>query len=89
MDFLNAGLDLVQSRLAWVATDPFDWKLYLQVSSWGVCLFESYLLYVSSLLICRLSYLGLWRWSMDADIHARFLGFVNSRCTPKPSRPQR
>ncbi|KAI1784835.1 peptidase family M48-domain-containing protein [Ganoderma leucocontextum] len=44
MDYLNAGLDLVQSRLAWVATDPFDWKLYLQVSSWGVCLFESYLL---------------------------------------------
>ncbi|TBU22859.1 peptidase family M48-domain-containing protein [Dichomitus squalens] len=44
MDYLNAGLDLVQSRLAWVATDPFDWKLYLQLTSWGVCLFESYLL---------------------------------------------
>ncbi|KAM5531434.1 hypothetical protein V8D89_014891 [Ganoderma adspersum] len=44
MDYLNAGLDLVQSRLAWVATDSFNWKLYLQVSSWGVCLFESYLL---------------------------------------------
>ena len=48
MDFLNAGLDLVQSRLAWVATDPFDWKLYLQLTSWGVCLFESYLLYACS-----------------------------------------
>ena len=47
MDFLNAGLDLVQSRLAWVATDTFNWKLYLQVSSWGVCLFESYLLCAS------------------------------------------
>ena len=48
MDYLNAGLDAVQSRLAWVATDPFDWKLFLQVSSWTVCLFESYLLYVHS-----------------------------------------
>ncbi|KAI0710875.1 peptidase family M48-domain-containing protein [Earliella scabrosa] len=44
MDYLNAGLDAVQSRQAWVATDPFDWKLFLQVSSWTVCLFESYLL---------------------------------------------
>ena len=48
MDFLNAGLDLIQSQLAWVATEPFDWKLYLQLSSWGVCLFESYLLYACS-----------------------------------------
>ncbi len=46
MDYLNVGLDAVQSRLAWVATDPYDWKLFLQVSSWAVCLFESYLLYV-------------------------------------------
>ena len=45
MDYVNAGLDAVQTRLAWVATDPVDWKLYLQVSSWAVCLFESYLLY--------------------------------------------
>ena len=58
MDYLNAGLDLVQSRLAWVATDPFDWKLYLQVSSWGVCLFESYLLYASSFLICPVDDVG-------------------------------
>ena len=27
MDYLNAGLDAVQSRLAWVATDPFDWPV--------------------------------------------------------------
>lgn len=47
MDYLNAGLDAVQNRLAWVSTDPFDWKLYLQASSWAVCLFESYLLYAS------------------------------------------
>ena len=45
MDYLNAGLDAVQSQLAWVSTEPFDWKLYLQISSWGVCLWESYLLY--------------------------------------------
>ncbi|KAI0700811.1 peptidase family M48-domain-containing protein [Cerioporus squamosus] len=44
MDYLNAGLDVVHGYFAWVATDPFDWKLFLQVSSWGVCLFESSLL---------------------------------------------
>lgn len=46
MEYLNNGLDAVQTRLAWVATDSVDWKLYLQLSSWGVCLFESYLLLV-------------------------------------------
>lgn len=44
MEFLNAGLDAVQRRLAFVAVEPIDWKLYLQACSWGVCLFESYLL---------------------------------------------
>ncbi|KAI0739345.1 peptidase family M48-domain-containing protein [Daedaleopsis nitida] len=44
MDYLNAGLDALHSRLAWVATDPFDWKFFIQASSWTVCLFESYLL---------------------------------------------
>ncbi|KAH9934007.1 peptidase family M48-domain-containing protein [Epithele typhae] len=44
MEYLNAGLDAVQSQLAWVSTESFDWKLYLQASSWAVCLFESYLL---------------------------------------------
>lgn len=48
MDYLNAGLDVVHKYFAWVATDPFDWKLFLQVSSWGVCLFESMLLYAHS-----------------------------------------
>ncbi|KAI0631482.1 peptidase family M48-domain-containing protein [Trametes polyzona] len=44
LGLLNSGLDAVQARLAWVATDAVDWKLYLQVCSWSVCLFESYLL---------------------------------------------
>lgn len=47
LDLLNTGLDAVQARLAWVATDAVDWKFYLQVCSWSVCLFESYLLYAS------------------------------------------
>ncbi|KAJ3550514.1 hypothetical protein NM688_g5060 [Phlebia brevispora] len=44
MEFLNEGLATVQHRLAFVATDPIDWKFYVQVFSWGVCAFESYLL---------------------------------------------
>ena len=92
MDYLNAGLDAVQSQLAWVATEPFDWKFYLQISSWGVCLFESYLLYVpfiSESLLClwrlrarRLSCvptsLGLRRSPL---VHT---GSASSRSTPKP-----
>ena len=46
MDLLHTQLDIVQRRLAFVATDPIDWKFYVQVFSWGVCFFESYLLYV-------------------------------------------
>ncbi|KAI0821770.1 peptidase family M48-domain-containing protein [Trametes gibbosa] len=44
LGLLNTGLDAVQARLAWVATDTVNWKFYLQVCSWSVCLFESYLL---------------------------------------------
>jgi STE24 endopeptidase len=44
MDILHAQLDALQSRLAFVSVDPIDWKLYVQVFSWTVTLFESYLL---------------------------------------------
>ncbi|KAI9068966.1 hypothetical protein FKP32DRAFT_1587294 [Trametes sanguinea] len=44
LTLLNAGLDAIQARLSWVTTDAIDWKFYLQVCSWTVCLFESYLL---------------------------------------------
>ncbi|GJE99954.1 peptidase family M48-domain-containing protein [Phanerochaete sordida] len=44
MDFLHRQVSLVEKQLAFVATDPIDWKFYVQVFSWGVCLFESYLL---------------------------------------------
>ncbi|KAL4254180.1 CAAX prenyl protease [Abortiporus biennis] len=44
MDFLYSQLAVVQRPLAFVATDPIDWKLYVQAFSWTVCLFESYLL---------------------------------------------
>jgi len=44
MDFLYSQLAVVQRHLAFVATDPIDWKLYVQAFSWSVCLFESYLL---------------------------------------------
>jgi len=44
MDFLHDQLALVEKQLAFVQTDPIDWKTYVQAFSWGVCLFESYLL---------------------------------------------
>ncbi|KAG5650064.1 hypothetical protein H0H81_000899 [Sphagnurus paluster] len=44
MDLLHTGLSSVQRQLAFVSTDPIDWKLYVQAFSWTVTLFESYLL---------------------------------------------
>ncbi|PSR76912.1 hypothetical protein PHLCEN_2v8136 [Hermanssonia centrifuga] len=44
MEFLHQQLAQVQRHLAFVAVDPIDWKTYVQAFSWGVCLFESYLL---------------------------------------------
>lgn len=48
MDFLHQQLALVQQQLAFVAVEPIDWKYYVQLFSWGVCLFESYLVYAFS-----------------------------------------
>ncbi|KAF9005120.1 peptidase family M48-domain-containing protein [Cyathus striatus] len=44
MDFLHSQLAKIQTQLAFVQTDPIDWKLYVQAFSWTVTLFESYLL---------------------------------------------
>ncbi|KAJ6558170.1 hypothetical protein B0H19DRAFT_1028813 [Mycena capillaripes] len=44
MDFLHSQLGRVQQQLAFVSVDPIDWKFYVQVISWAVTLFESYLL---------------------------------------------
>jgi hypothetical protein len=49
MDILHAQLAAIQRKLAFVQVDPIDWKNYVLVFSWGICLFESYLLYVPSL----------------------------------------
>lgn len=46
MDLLHSQLAMLQQKLSFVATDPIDWKFYVQVCSWGVTLFESYLLSV-------------------------------------------
>ncbi|PFH48529.1 hypothetical protein AMATHDRAFT_149731 [Amanita thiersii Skay4041] len=43
MDFLHTQLGVIQQKLAFVTTDPIDWKFYVQVFSWTVTLFESYL----------------------------------------------
>ena len=47
MDFLHSQLATLQRHLAFVAIEPIDWKFYVQTFSWGVTLFETYLLYVS------------------------------------------
>ena len=44
MDFLHVQLAAVQKHLAFVATDEINWKGYVLAFSWGVTLFESYLL---------------------------------------------
>ncbi|KAF8552694.1 hypothetical protein OG21DRAFT_1498247 [Imleria badia] len=44
MDLLHTQLTALQDRLSFVATDPIDWKFYVQACSWAVTLFESYLL---------------------------------------------
>jgi STE24 endopeptidase len=46
MDFLHVQLAHLQHRLAFVAVEPIDWKLYVQAFSWAVVIFESYLLFV-------------------------------------------
>ncbi|KAF9244470.1 peptidase family M48-domain-containing protein [Melanogaster broomeanus] len=48
MDLLHTQLAALQLRLSFVATDPIDWKFYVQACSWAVTLFESYLLCVIS-----------------------------------------
>ncbi|EGN97642.1 hypothetical protein SERLA73DRAFT_169922 [Serpula lacrymans var. lacrymans S7.3] len=44
MDVLHTQLAALQHQLDFVATKPIDWKFYVQAFSWGVTLFESYLL---------------------------------------------
>ncbi|KAG7085603.1 hypothetical protein E1B28_003154 [Marasmius oreades] len=44
MDILHSNIARIQRHLAFVTTDPIDWKLFVQVSSWAVTLFECYLL---------------------------------------------
>jgi STE24 endopeptidase len=46
MDVLHTLLSNIQHKLAFVAVEPINWKLYVQAFSWSVGLFESYLLYV-------------------------------------------
>ncbi|KAL5480481.1 STE24 [Sanghuangporus weigelae] len=43
MEVLHTQLKALQGHLAWVSTEPINWKLYVQSFSWGVYLFESYL----------------------------------------------
>ena len=44
MDLLHSQLSKIQRQLSFVAVDPINWKAYVQYFSWGVTLFESYLL---------------------------------------------
>jgi len=44
MDLLHTQLANIQHHLAFVQTEPINWKLLVQASTWTVTLFESYLL---------------------------------------------
>ncbi|KAI0265446.1 metalloendopeptidase [Gloeopeniophorella convolvens] len=44
MDILHAQVAAIQRRLAFVQEDPINWQSYVLIFSWGICLFESYLL---------------------------------------------
>ncbi|KAF8966136.1 peptidase family M48-domain-containing protein [Flammula alnicola] len=44
MDLLHSQLRIIQNRLSFVATEPINWKLYVQAFAWSVTFFESYLL---------------------------------------------
>jgi STE24 endopeptidase len=46
MDLLHNQLVAIQNRLAFVQEESIDWRNYVLFFSWGICLFESYLLYV-------------------------------------------
>ena len=73
MDILHTQLAVIQHRLAFVQTDPIDWRYYVVVFSWGICLFESYLLYAHihlspishRLLLSRSQNLPFWRTACD------------------------
>ena len=47
MDILHTQLNTIQRQLAFVSVKEINWKLYVQLFSWSVTLFESYLLYSS------------------------------------------
>jgi hypothetical protein len=53
MDILHAQLAAIQHKLAFVQVDPIDWKTHVLIFSWGICLFESYLLYAHIYLSSR------------------------------------
>ena len=44
MDFLRFQLAKLQKHLAFVQVEPVNWKGYVQGFSWGVILYETYLL---------------------------------------------
>jgi len=52
MDVLHTQLYAIQQQMSFVATESINWKLYVQIISWVVTLFESYLMYVLSLYSC-------------------------------------
>jgi hypothetical protein len=69
MEYLDGGLAAIERRLAFVETEPIDWRQLVLAFSWGVCIFESYLLFVLHLLPQYFSLTFL------------LAGSVNSHCT--------
>jgi hypothetical protein len=52
MDFLHAQIVAIQNRLSFVQDDPtIDWRSCVLKLSWGICLFEIFLLCVLLVLL--------------------------------------
>lgn len=81
MDILHNQLAAVQRQLAFVATDAIDWKFYVQIFSWSVCLFESYLVCVSIIAVVVLKKMML---NFDAGPQSSFTDSASILCTQSP-----
>ena len=73
MDILHTQLNNIQRHLAFVAVDDINWKFYVQLFSWSVSLFESYLLCGGYFFVKFYPFL----------IIVNFKGFDSILCTPR------
>ena len=77
MDILHSQVNNIQRHLAFVAVDDIDWRFYIQLFSWSVSLFESYLLCGG--FFCQILPVS--------NIFIIIKGFDSTLCTPRQNLP--